>query len=153
MKQRTLFSMIVGLGLVSSCTGLAQEKGSWRALSTTARGVTGDVAFNSTKISINFASFTLAQIRTLQPAEMSAAFDLQSGAGGSGNLYRVDIPATKKFLHHNTLCGAEPTEWVATYVTGHDLQLAFFSGQQMPVLTPEAISSSTNLCGTFSYTR
>ena len=145
--------MIVGLGLVGSCTGMAQEKGNWRALSTTARGVTGDVAFSSTKISINFSSFTIAQIRTLQPAEMSAAFDLQSGAGGSGNLYRVDIPATKKFVHHNTLCGAEDTEWVVTYVAGHDLQLAFFSGQQMPALTPEAISSSTNLCGTFSYTR
>lgn len=153
MKAAALLCAIVGWGLTCSVAGAAQERGNWRAASETARSITGDVAFSNDKISIDFSSFPIAQIRRLQPAEVSAAFDLQSGATGSGNLYRLDVPATKKFLRHNTLCGSEDAEWVATYVVGRELQLAFFSGPAMPVFTPEAISTSSNLCGTYSYVR
>ena len=124
-----------------------------RAASTTAKGITGDVAFSDIKISLNFSSFTLAQIRTLTPAEAAAAFNAAPDTEGSGNLYRTSIPAEKRFLHKNTLCGSEETQWVATFVSGHSLQLAFFSGAAMPSLTPEALANTTSLCGTFSYIR
>ena len=157
MRRQRVLLAVVGCGLAWTMPGTAQEKaperGSWRAESTTARGVTGDVAFAGQKIVINFAGFTVAQIRTLTPAEAKAAFDGDSTAEGSGNLYRTSIPAEKRFLHHNTLCGSEETQWVVSFVTGKELQLAFFSGASMPVLTPEAIGSNTNLCGTYSYTR
>ena len=84
---------------------------------------------------------------------MSAGFDVDSSAGGSGSLYRLNIPAAKKFLHKNSLCGSEDTEWMVTYVSGRSLQLAFFSGQKQPVFTLEAISNSTDMCGTFAYVR
>jgi hypothetical protein len=42
---------------------------------------------------------------------------------------------------------------MAAYVAGRTLHLAFFSGQKMPVFTPDAIANSTDLCGTFSYVR
>jgi hypothetical protein len=42
---------------------------------------------------------------------------------------------------------------MATYAAGNHLHLAFFSGEKMPVLKPEAIANSTDLCGTFSYAR
>ena len=140
-------------GLCCSAAGWAQEKGSWRAASTTARGVTGDVMFSGQKIVINFSGFTVAQIRTLTPAEASATFDSDATAGGSGNLYRTSIPAEKKFQHRNTLCGSEETQWIVTYVSGKNLEMAMFSGSSMPLLTPEAMADATNLCGTYLYVR
>ena len=133
--------------------GMGQEQGSWRAASKTARSITGDVVLSNEKIFINFAGFTMAQIRALNQNEMSAAFDADSASDGRGNLYRLSIPGAKKFLHSNTLCGGEDTQWVATYATGRSLQLAFFSGPNMPVFTLEALGNSTDLCGTYSYMR
>ncbi len=134
-------------------SAVAQEKGAWRAASKTAQSITGDVALSDEKLAINFSSFVIAQIRRLEPAEMGAAFNADASAGGSGNLYRLNVPATKKFLHKNTLCGNEDTQWMATYVAGKSLEIAFFSGPKMPVFTLDAMENSTDLCGTFSYVR
>ena len=136
--------------LVCGVSALAQEKGYWRAVSSTAQSITGDVAFSEEKISINYSGFPIAQIRSLAPGEMKAVFDAD---GGTGSLYRLNIPATKKFLHRNTMCGEEDTQWMATLVAGRSLQLAFFSGEKAPVFTPDAIANSTALCGTYSYMR
>jgi hypothetical protein len=134
-------------------TAAAQEGGYWRAESSTTRSITGDVALSTEKISINYSGFVIARIRDLKPGEIIAAFDADNGAGGSGGLYRLSIPASKKFLHRNTLCGDEDTQWMATYVAGPSLHLAFFSGQKEPVLTPDALANAVNLCGVFSYVR
>jgi hypothetical protein len=153
MRRRTLFCGILRSALICCLSAGGQEVGPWRAVSSTAQSITGDVAFSDTKVAINFSSFTIARIRDLEPGEVSAAFDVDSNAGGRGSLYRLDIPAAKKFMHRNTLCGSEDTQWMAAYVGGRTLHLAFFSGQKMPVFTPEAIGNSTDLCGTFSYGR
>jgi hypothetical protein len=84
---------------------------------------------------------------------VSAAFDADVNAGGTGALYHLTVPAAKRFLHHNTLCGGEDTQWMATFASGNKLQVAFFSGASAPVLTVEALGKSTDLCGTFSYVR
>jgi hypothetical protein len=139
--------------LACGMSATAQELGPWRAVNAPAQSITGDVAFSETKLAINFSSFPIARIRALEPGEVSAVFDVDSSAGGRGNLYRLSIPAAKKFLHHNTICGSEDTQWVAAFVAGRYLHLAFFSGQKMPVFTPEAIANSTDLCGTFAYGR
>lgn len=131
----------------------AQEKGYWRPANSTAEGITGDIAISDTKITINFTGFTIAEIRQLVPAEASAVFDVDLNAGGRGNLYRLNVPGTKRFLHHNSLCGSEDTQWMVTYVLGHSLQIAFFSGPDMPKLTLEALASTSDRCGTFSYAR
>ena len=141
------------LFIVTSSLSLAQEKGQWRAASSTAKGVTGDVAFTDTKLILNFSAFTAAQIRTLTPDEITALFHTDATARGTGNLFRTDIPGEKRFLHKNTLCGSEDTQWAATYVSGHSLQLALFSGAALPKLTPEELANTTSLCGTFSYVR
>lgn len=146
-----LLGFFAGVALVACAA--AQERGYWRAASNTARSITGDVSLSDEKLVLDFSGYTLAKIRALQPAELSAAFDADSNAGGSGNLYRLNVPATKRLLHKNTLCGTDDTEWMATYVAGRSLQLAFFSGERPPVLTLQALSDSSDLCGTFSYTR
>jgi hypothetical protein len=153
MSQETLRRAIVGLVLVCCMTAVAQDKGYWRASSSTARSITGDVALSDEKISINFLSFTVARIRALEQGEASALFDADGTAGGNGSLYRLNVPGAKKFLHRNSLCGSDDTQWMVTYVAGRSLQLAFFSGQKPPVFTPDAIANSTDLCGKFSYVR
>ena len=139
--------------MVWSVTGTAQEKVTWRPLSTTAKAITGPVVFSDENMSMNFSTFAIAQIRDLKPEEMLAAFNGASDAGGRGDLYRLSIPGAKVFLHKNTLCGGEDTQWMATYAAGKSLQVMFFSGAQMPVFTTEAIGSTTALCGTFTYVR
>jgi hypothetical protein len=153
MNRERLFCAIVGSVLACCMSAAAQEKGNWRAANSTAQSITGDVSLSDEKISINYAGFVIARIRGLEQGEVSAVFDVDSGAGGSGSLYRVSIPAAKKFMHKNTLCGAEDAQWMATYVAGRSLHLAFFSGEKVPVLTLDAVSNSTDLCGTFAYVR
>jgi hypothetical protein len=153
MRKKSLPVIAAGLFLIYPLFSSAQDKGSWRAASSTATGITGDIAISDDKLLINFAAFTVAQIRKLEPAEAAAAFNTDASAPGGGNLYRLTVPATKRFLHHNTLCGAEVTQWMATYAQGRELHVAFFSGTKMPIFTPDALANSTDLCGLFTYSR
>jgi hypothetical protein len=153
MKRERLLGAFVGAVLACCMSVAAQEKGGWRAANSTAQKITGDVFLSDEKISINFSSFPMARIRALEPGEVGAVFDADTSVGGTGSLYRLNIPTTKKFMHHNTLCGAEDVEWMAAYVGGRNLHLAFFSGEKPPVFTLGAISNSTDLCGTFVYAR
>jgi hypothetical protein len=153
MKQETLFCVAVGLLLACCVPVTAQESGFWRASNSTAQSITGDVALSDAKISINFSTFPIVHARDLEPAEVSAVFDADSNATNKGHLYRLNIPASKKFMHKSTLCGTEDAVWMATYVEGRSLKLAFFSGQKAPVFTLDAISNSTDLCGTYNYVR
>jgi hypothetical protein len=153
MKRETLLSAMAGLVLVCCMTAVAQDKGYWRAASSTAKSITGDVALADEKISINLVSFTIARIRGLEQAEASALFDPDGTAAGSGSLYRLNVPGEKKFLHKNSLCGSDDTQWMVTYVSGRSLQVAFFSGAKPPVFTQDAIANSTDMCGKFGYVK
>lgn len=155
LKRKTLLGVFLApvLACAMPASAQTQDRGYWRAADSAAQTFTGDVVLAGEKITINYSHFPMAQIRTLAPGELRAVFDVDNAAGGSGSLYRMSIPSEKKFLHHNTLCGGEDTQWMASYVTGNSLRLAFFSGGQMPVFTPEAMANATNLCGTFSYVR
>lgn len=129
------------------------EKGPWRAASQAAAKMTGDVAFSGSKISINFTSILISPVRPIKPAEVAAVFDEAIDTAGNGQLYRINIPAARRFLGHNTLCGTQDTSWMATYVANGVLKLAFFSGDDAPLLTFEALQGSATLCGTFTYVR
>jgi hypothetical protein len=153
MIRGFMLSAIGALLLISSLPLAAQDRGYWRAASSNASDITGDLSITSDKITINFSSFNMAQIRPLKPAEFTAIFDADPNAGGNGNLYRFDVPAQKRFLHKNTLCGSDDAQWIATYVQGRALHIAFFSGSDMPVFTAEALANSTDVCGTFTYSR
>jgi hypothetical protein len=139
--------------MACSLSGAAQNKGYWRAASNTAGSITGDITISDSKITINFTAFPMSLIRSLKPDEVSAAFDADLNAGGAGTLYRLTVPAAKRFLRHNTLCGTEDTQWMATYVSGKTLQVAFFSGANAPEFTMDALANSTDVCGTYTYVR
>lgn len=151
--KKLFLPVLAAILLTCSISVSAQDLGYWNVASTTAKAITGDISIGTNKVTINFTNFTLAAARTLGPAEVAAAFDADVNAGGNGQLYRLNIPADKRFLHHNTLCGTEETHWMATYVSGRTLQVAFFSGENPPVLSVDALANSTTLCGTFTYAR
>jgi len=132
---------------------IAQEQGYWRAASTNARAITGDITISETQIAINFTPFTIAPIRTLKTAEVAAIFDADVNSGVQGKLYRLSVPSERKFAHKNTLCGTESTQWMAVFVIGHNLQIALFSGLDEPVLTFDALANSSTRCATFTYAR
>jgi hypothetical protein len=156
MKLRTALRLSLALSLTVVIPGMAQEQGAWRPASKSAASITGDIVFGGDKMSINFFSTTVAQIRPLKQDEILAAFDTSdatSGSTGTGHLYRLSIPAEKKFVRKNTLCGTDETQWMATYVSGKNLKIAFFSNANPPLFTAEALANNPNLCGIFSYTR
>ena len=138
---------------VCSLACSAQDTGYWHAASSTASSITGDISLLKDRITIDFLAFDYVKVRDLAPAEVSAAFDADSNFGITGVLYHLQVPAHQRFLHKNTLCGTEDTQWMATYVSGRTLQIAFFSGPQPPVFTFDALRNSTDLCGTFTYAR
>jgi hypothetical protein len=151
--RRLLLAAGLACTLLSAPFCRAQEKGYWRAASSNAGSITGDIEVADAKISINFTAFTIAQIRRLTPAETSAVFASESDGSASGNLYRLNIPASKRFLHHNSICGSDDTQWMVTSVAGKAMLVAFFSGANAPEFTPEAMANATDLCGTFTYVR
>jgi hypothetical protein len=153
MKAFRFVSAALALLFVASIPAAAQDKGPWRASSSEARAITGDIAIADARLIVNFAGFTLAQIRPLTQAEAGAAFDADPSTPGGGNLYRLSIPADKRFQHKNTLCGSDETQWMATWASGSGIRVAFFSGATMPVLTLEALNNSSNVCGNYSYIR
>jgi len=142
-----------GFLLAGSTSCPAQVKGYWRAASSNAISITGDIEISGAKISINFNSFTIAHIRALSPAETSAVFAAESSGSATGDLYRLNVPASRRFLRHNSLCGSDDVQWMVTSMAERTLYVAFFSGSDTPQFTPEAMANSTDLCGTFTYVR
>ncbi len=143
--------VVVGLVGTNACWG--QDKGSWRAESKTASSITGDLGLSNDKLYLNFTPFTVATVRVLKQAETSALFAAEGETEGVGNLYRLRIPGDRKFLHKNNLCASEDVTYMATSVTGKTLRVAFFSGPKMPELTVDWMANTTDLCGTFTYSR
>jgi hypothetical protein len=153
--MRNILKAAVAL-LVLACSlhaSAQQDRGYWQAASKSASSITGDISISETKLTINFRPFLIAPIRALKPEEISALFDADANTAGPGALYRLTIPAEQRFLRKNTLCGSETTQYMVTYPSGKTLQVAFFSGDAAPVFTFDAISKSTNLCGTYTYVR
>ena len=153
MKQRIMVATVAGVVLVCSLSCVAQDKGEWHPASTTTYNMTGDIMIASTNMTINVSKYPLTPIRKLTPAEVGAVFDADTNAGIGGNLYSVRVPPGVYMTGGSPLCGSEVIRWMATYVSGRKLRVAFFSGEDAPVFTFDAISNSTALCGTYAYTR
>jgi hypothetical protein len=130
-----------------------QDRGNWQAASNTAASITGNIEISEAKLTIDLKGFPIASIRSLQPAEVSSVFNADVDTAGPGTLYRLRVPAAQRFLHKNTLCGTQDAQWMAAYVDGKSLQVAFFSGDEAPVFTFDAITHSSDLCGTYVYVR
>lgn len=145
---------ILALSCAVHCSAQSQqEKGYWRAASNNAASITGDITIGDAKLTINFMAYSLAHIRSLKPEEVAAVFDEDVNTAREGTLYRLIVPAQTKFLHRNTLCGTDDTQWMATYLSGKTLEVAFFSGDDVPIFTIDAISNSQRVCGNYTFVR
>jgi hypothetical protein len=153
MTKAVLHKIIASSLVFFSLAAIAQEKGNWRASSSSARTMTGDIMLADEKIYIDLTAFTMSRIRALEVPELRAVFDADPTGDDAGSLYKLVIPATKKFQRKNTLCGAEDVQWMATYASGKSLQIILFSGEKVPTLSFDALQNSTNVCGSFSYVR
>ena len=141
LRKKLAACALAGCALVVATQAKAQEdQGYWRAASEASTKTTGDIVISKDHLTINFLTYTMAPLHRLKPTEVSSVFDADVNAGINGMLYRVKIPAGQRFLHKNTLCGSEDTQWIATYVTGRTLRVALFSGEDMPEFTFDAIS-------------
>ncbi len=155
-KRKVIFAVglvLAGVLCLAARVSAQEDRGLWRAASTNALAVTGDITIGEAKVTLNFITFPLAPIRRLKPVEVSAVFDADVNAGIEGTLYRLHVPPGRYIVKKNTLCGGEETQWMATYVTGHTLKVAFFSGDDMPVFTFDAMQNTTTVCGSFVYGR
>jgi hypothetical protein len=155
IKEMKLKRFVAVSVLIFACSLVlnSQEQGYWRAASTNAKSITGDVTITETTISFNFSPFTIAPIRSLKTAEVAAVFDADVNSGVQGRLYRLSIPSERRFAHKNTLCGTESVQWMATYVSGRNLQIALFSGLDEPEFTIDALANTSTRCATFTYAR
>ncbi len=145
--------VLAGAMCSAARVGAQEDRGLWSATSSSAHAITGDITIGEAKVTLNFIAFPLARIRRLKPVEVSAVFDADVNAGIEGTLYRLRIPAGHFIVRKITLCGNEDTQWMATYVTGHSLRVAFFSGDDMPAFTIDAMQNTTTLCGKYTYGR
>jgi len=156
MKKRAMVAA-AGVMLLGAVCGAAQtnpqDRGYWRAATNTTEKMTAEIAIAETKVTLNTTTFPVVPVRKLKPAEVTALFDADVNAGISGNLYGLHVRGGTRIVEHSTLCGDEETRWMVTYVTGRTLQVAFFSGDDPPEFTFDAISNSTTLCARYTYTR
>ena len=63
MRKHIRFLAFAVLLTVCSISLAAQDRGYWRASTSTARLITGDIAISNTKLTINFLSFPVVQAR------------------------------------------------------------------------------------------
>jgi hypothetical protein len=153
LRGVAMIVVLAGMLCLAARVGAQEDRGLWSAASTNAHAITGDITIAEEKVTLNFIAFPLARIRRLKPVEVSAVFDADVNAGIEGTLYRLQVPGGQNFAHRNTLCGGEETQWMATYTTGRTLRVAFFSGDDMPAFTFDAMQNATTLCGKFTYGR
>jgi hypothetical protein len=128
-------------------------------MSTTAMGITGDIETTQNELIIQSHRLKLKLVRNFEGeglANASHLLDATLNSNTKGQLYRTYLPARTRLQSTNKLCGQKPTTWVVILHTIDrenrvNLELAFFSGNQQPNLTPAAINTSKDLCGTFWY--
>ena len=157
MKRRMMVAAAAGMILVGVVFGAAQatspDIGHWSAKTDRTRDMTGDLTITPGMLTIYQSKFPLARVRKLTPAETGAVFDADTNARIGGDLYRLHVPPGVYYTGGDLLCGREVIRWMATYVSGRTLQVAFFSGDDAPVFTFDAVSNSTAMCGMYIFSR
>ena len=92
----------------------AQDRGLWRAANSSAQSITGDVAISGDKLSINYTSFTIAQIRAPRASRGWRSFRY----GQQFREQRLSLPV--KRTGNKKIHAQEHSVWIRGYaVDGH----------------------------------
>jgi hypothetical protein len=150
-------AIVVGLAM-SAQTRAQSGAQNWTAMSNTAMSITGDIELSPSALTLAGESYPLVLVQNIAAPQLAAAGEIVAmGQPTAASLYKLTIPATTKLVNGNTICGPNAANWLLTVIgtsppvqTDQMLSLAFFSGSGQPDLA--SASSSTSLCGTFSYT-
>lgn len=105
----------------------ADYEGRWRAASSTASAVTGDIRLRGDTL-----IFGNGKRLTLIPASAREGNWTPLPESSSGALYRLDPPSDPVLLHGNTLCGKPVTYIVLSQRAEHGLGLTAFTGKAAP---------------------
>lgn len=131
---------------VADTVGNAESKVMWTAMSRTAMAVTEDIGLTPSAITIKGTDYSLTLVREIADTDLAEASEIVNESKVStARLYKVRVPE---------FCGAgSDAAWMlAVYsVEAHGLSLAFFSGNEEPILNDQTVSTGHNLCGTFAY--
>ena len=126
----------------------------WKATSKTARAITGDISLSDTSLRMHGKTYPTRENVPLNAGELRDAavlFAIPSGAEAQGEFRRIYIATRTRLVQNNTLCPRD-AQWMLTLTTkAKTLEIAFFSGEAKPDITPSALDNSTHLCGTFYY--
>lgn len=137
-------SIVVGLSAILLCAPGMAAPGveRWTAISTTAMGITGDIALSPTRLLAAGKAFSLAVVADV------TEFATNEGPQAA-RILRVTRPINPVLKNGNKLCDA-PVRWIAVYRSDHgkNLNMAAFTGARQP-----NGETGSNLCGTFLYAR
>ena len=157
MFLRTIAMAAALASLVSlSAQGESVRAVPWRADTTTAQGITGDIRLGKDQLAIGARVFPLAFVRDLTRAEAAETADLIGASGPvAGGLYTIDIPAGTTFRNGNVLCNGATTRIIAverTESARRRLDLVAFEGDR-EIYFSGWKTVTGHVCGTFGYSR
>ena len=135
MKQ--ILSAVFGLLVASAAPALA-EGDRYRAFSTTAESITGD-------ISMDDFSITFANGEELKFSALLGDHFIVDGQRVNASVYSVETPSDPELENGNRLCGAGDVSYLATWSGGEGLTVvAVFTGDEPP-------ESSDEMCASYTY--
>ena len=131
--------------MAASSARTASVNEQWKAASTTAISITGDITISANRITFgNGTSLPLAI------AGRVPDFKIDAGKPVSATLFRVTAPDDPVLLSGHRLCGGEPPHpvWRPVHLRGSvDLRtIAAFSGGERPTR-----AGGPDFCGTYIY--
>jgi len=127
---------------------------SYTPQSNTALSITGTIRFSSKSIGIHGKFYPLTLAHMLTADELTNAKPLFSiDTATSGYLFQTSIPVNAPMLNGNSTCNAKCTWVLAVYTAPDQLNLAFITGDATPSLAPGALMHSSNVTGTYWYSK
>ncbi len=137
MNIKRILPAIVGL-LVASAAPAFAEGDRYRAFSTTAESITGD-------ISMDDFSITFANGESLKFAALLGDHFVVDGERVNASLYSVEDPSDPELENGNRLCGAGDVTYLASWSGGEGLTIvAVFTGDEPP-------ENSDEMCASYTY--
>lgn len=135
MKILIRAAVLTGLSALAASPAVAGEKGEkWRAMSTTAIAITGDISvFSDHMVFGNGQRVSLTAV---------------GKSGRNARIFKLDVPANPKLLNGNTLCGPKAVQFVAfSKLDATTLSLSVFDRKEAPT------SSDDGPCGIYNYVK
>lgn len=135
--MRQILAAVFAL-LVAGATPALAEGDVYKAFSTTAESITGD-------ISMDDFSITFANGKQLKFSALIGDHFVVDGERVNASVYGVEDPSDPELENGNRLCGAGDVTYLASWSGGEGLTVvAVFTGDEPP-------ASSSEMCASYTY--